>query len=221
MKQKSKKINIIGGVILIALVFLCTFNVTYAYFTSVANIEGNLNFGSLDVRFAYYSNGTTTTLANGETTMNILPSFDASISRGSTFNFQTASGDAITYLGFQSNSSCTSYIALKVNAYIMNSDAIDSSTNYGEYFLLNSSNNRIVLGSGSGSQRADVYYFRSALTANGFVDFANSMTLSENAPVELLNSTVHITITFKAVQQPNSAYLYEFGSEWGYLESWS
>ena len=97
----------------------------------------------------------------------------------------------------------------------------DTTTNYGEYFTLNSANNRIVLGNGTGSQRDDVYYYTTAITANGFVEFAESMTLSNDAPVDLLNSSIEITITFKAVQQPNQAYLYEFGSEWGYLESWS
>lgn len=220
MKLKSKKISIIGIIVIIALVFLCTFNITYAYFTSVANIEGNLNFGSLDVRFAYYSGGVTT-LESGETTMSVIPASNSSISRGSTFTFQTPEGQAITYLGFNSNSSCTSYVALKVNAYKLVDGVADATTNYGEYFTLNSANNRIVLGNGTGSQRDDVYYYTTAITANGFVEFAESMTLSNDAPVDLLNSSIEITITFKAVQQPNEAFKYAFGSEWGYLESWS
>lgn len=220
MKLKNKKINIIGFAVIIALVFLCTFNVTYSYFTSIANIEGNLNFGSLDVRFAYYSGGVVT-LESGETTMNVIPASDASISRGSTFTFQTPEGDAISYLGFSSNSSCSSYVALKINAYKLIDGVADTTINYGEYFTFNSMNNRVVLGDGTGSERSDTYYYRTALIANGFMEFAESMTLSNDAPVDMLNSSIQITITFKAVQQPNQAYLYEFGSEWGYLESWS
>ena len=220
MKLKDKKISIIGVIVIIALVFLCTFNITYAYFTSVANIEGNLNFGSLDVRFAYYD-GNVTAFEDGVTTMTIFPASNSSISRGSTFTFQTQEGKPITYLGFNSTSSCTSYVALKVNAYKLINGEADTATNYGKYFTLNSVNNRIVLGNGTGSQRDDVYYYKTELTSNGFMEFAESMTLSNDAPIELLNSSLEITITFKAVQQPNEAFKYAFGSEWGYLESWS
>ncbi len=134
--------------------------------------------------------------------------------------------DTIESLQFRSSANSTSaYIRFRVNAYILNSSGeIINNTNYGQYFRLNYGSAYVTYNTiTNNSETNTIYYVTRALPSNTTYTFANSMTLLTNAPAEILNTDVKITITFEAVQASNEAYKSVFNDGWGYLneEYWT
>ncbi len=223
MKIKNKEIKIISLFVVLALIFLFSFNITYSYFTSTHQASGDINFSNLNVRFAYT---TTASMASPivvtESTLSVRPSDSSgTISRGTTFQLALEDGTDLSYLAFNASSdSCSSYIRFRINAYQVEDGNIDNTVNYGRYFEIS--------GSGFTSSSLSVnnvtntiYYMTNALNANQTVVFATGIKLLEEAPVDLLNSQVRLYIEFEAVQSANQAYLSVFNDGWGYSANWS
>lgn len=221
MKNTSKQIKLLGLLVILTLIFLFAFNVTYAYFTASKRVTGNIQFSNLDIRFAYRSNNVDTIVDTD--TLKIYPSDSTGvISRGGTIYLATESGADIQYLAFSSTSDSTpSYIRYRINAYKVINETIDESVNYGQYFEFQGGNfvTRRVLT--VGNETNAIYYIEEEVAGNVRRVFASSIKLLETAPVALLNSRINLSITFEAVQSENQAYLSVFNDGWGYLESWA
>lgn len=211
MKKTNKKINILGNILMIMLVFLCGFNVSYAYFTARATVEGSLTFYDLKFTFGYMLAGNNQAVSTGETEFWVSPSA-SNLLRGNEFNFKTQDGtQVIERLGVMPNANnCDSYLRLKVNAFKMekSGDSYTESsdtTNYGEYIDLTIT--------ASVTKGADnFYYFASPLSASSDIYvFATGATVSINAPADITDSYLKITIVFEAVQA-NTASVSEL---WG------
>ena len=221
VKNTSKQIKLLGLLVILTLIFLFAFNVTYAYFTASKRVTGNIQFSNLDIRFAYRSNNVDT-IVNTDT-LTIYPSESTGvISRGGTIYLATESGADIQYLAFSSTSDSTpSYIRYRINAYKVINETIDDSVNYGQYFEFQGGNfvtRRILT---VGNETNAIYYIEEEVAGNVRRVFASSIKLLETAPVALLNSQINLSITFEAVQSENQAYLSVFNDGWGYLESWA
>ena len=222
MKQISKATKIIGVSIGLVLLFLCAFNITYSYFTARAVIDGQINFGSLDVKVTYLTTDNVIyQYPEGETTVTINVLGGQTISRGSEFKMASLDGKEIRYLAF-SGSGTNSYVRFWVNAYKRSGESFDKSTNYGRYFTPVVSSNVFTSSLKTvGSVTNNVYYITNAIGTAGVMGFAESMKFSADAPLELMDADVQIIITFEAVQASNKAYLSVFGDDWGYSNSWS
>ncbi len=215
MKHTSKNTNIITYIVILTLIVLCAFNITYSYFTSTATKKGDLTFANLDVKFSYTVGANSPIVIDTEE-YEVIPS--SSIRRGVKFGFLTTDGQTISSLNFNtSRDSCDCYIRFKVDAFKTD----DNTTNYGRYFELSVNSSFVSKKTIVGETETNViYYMNDAISAGLNYSFATGMTLLANAPVEMLNSEFRVVITYKAVQSANEAYKSEFNDEWGYLESW-
>ncbi len=221
MKYTGKHIKILGLIVILTLIFLFAFNVTYSYFSAIDRVTGNIVFSNLNVRFAYRSNNVDTVV--NDTSLTIIPSASSgTISRGSTFNLALSDGTEISYLAFNSSSdSCASYIRYRINAYKVNDGVEDTSINYGQYFQFEGSLDVVrEIRTVAGETNA-IYYIKESVSANSRRVFASSITLLESAPVSILNSQLKLTITFEAVQSANKAFTVVFDDGWGYLNTWT
>lgn len=222
MKAEKKTAKIIGYVIILALVFLCAFNITYSYFTATDQATGTLRFGNLNVRFAYgYGSGSVEVVDSD--TLTVFPNA-SSVNIGDSFTLLLENGTDVSYLAFNSSSDSTSsYIRFRINAYKQNDGVLDLSTNYGQYFDFAGRNSSDIMRSvrTNGGETNAIYYVRSALATNSTMVFATGITLLSNAPISILNSELKITISFEAVQQANEAFRSVFNDGWGYHSSWT
>ncbi len=209
MKKVYKKLNIMGGILLVMLVFLCAFNVTYAYFTARATVEGNLTFYDLNLTFGYRISGNNSTTSTGSTEFQIYPDND-NVLRGVPFGFKLQAGSAISgvYL-CSSNTSCNAYVRIKVKAVKMKLSgnsyvADDDATDYGQYIKLTTPST-VVQNTADSSDHW--YYATSALrTGSGnSTQMATAATISTDAPADVTNSYLKITLVFEAVQQNTEA----------------
>lgn len=206
MKRTYKSLNILGYVLIVVLVFLCGFNVTYAYFTARATVQGNLQFYDLNVQFAYYYEQP---IATGTTEYEIIPA-TTNVLRGVPFTFKTAENQAIESVGLQAMSdSCPYYARVKVKAVKMKLNGAtytqDGDTDFGEYIILNVDETYIA-------SMANYYYFKGdALTAGSYATLATGATISTSAPVDLTNGYLKITLSFEAVQANKEAAKSVFG----------
>ncbi len=211
MKKTNKKLNMLGNILMIVVVFLCGFNVTYAYFTAKATVEGSLTFYDLNVTFAYSASGSNESQSTGSTEFEVIPN-TTSILRGHEFSFKLADGTAITNVGLMpSTTSCDSYARLTVSAIKMvksgDSYTADSSdtTDYGQYILLTTT--------ASVKKSGEFYYLGSVMTAGGYYAMATGATISTDAPADVTSSYIKITIKFEAVQAEKTAVVATFGEE--------
>lgn len=122
---------------------------------------------------------------------------------------------------FPSNDSCSSYIRLRVDAYIVEEGVTDTSVNYGQYFKINFlfedefQTKTLTVGTVTNK----IYYKKGALSS--IYEFSNSMTLLENAPDELLQQSIKVSMFFEAVQSTNSAFKFTYNDGWGWCDSWT
>lgn len=230
MKQSSKTLNLIVTLTLLVLSIVCVCNVTFAYFTSINQTGGDINFPGLDVKFVYKetSNGVYKT---AETNSLQLYSADGTITRGEAFQLSlTNGGAAIHSLGIQNmNNSCSAYVRFWIDAYPVDLEGNkDMSVNYGKYFVLAESEN--YSNSKSSVANSRCYFGINVLNPDETtaLSLGNSLTLkdvseSDAFPANLLGEKFQISISFEVVQSANKAYLStfgEYGDEKGYCTDW-
>lgn len=224
IKRQRQEFKIVGLCVIIALFFLCTFNVTYSYFTAVASINGQMDFYNLNVKYGYREKVDGVNNAVEDSTLIVSPNKDV-IARGENFEL-LYDNIAVDYLYFLINAnSCDCYIRFTLDAYkVRSNNTLDTSVNYGQYFEIGNKTavftKKIVTNS---NITKAVYYMNNTLTAGDYGNtyrFCDSITLLNNAPVDMLNGELRLTITFKAVQAANEAYKSVFNDGWGYLDSW-
>lgn len=201
---------------MVMLVFLCAFNVTYAYFTARATVEGNLTFYDLNLTFGYRKTGDNATTSTGSTEFQIYPN-GSNILRGVPFGFTLQSGENITGVYMcSSNTSCNAYVRVKVKAVKMklsgnNYVADEDTTDYGHYIKLTVSTGVVQNTLDSDD---NWYYAQSALrTGSGnSTQIATAATISTDAPADVTNSYLKITLVFEAVQQNTTAVKETWGT---------
>ena len=225
IKNKKHEYKIVTFSIIIVLLFLFAFNITYAYFTATGSINGSLNFSNLDVKFGYRRNNTVYETIDTQTLV-VAPN-TTMVSRGDNFTLLYGTYN-IDYLYFTASSdSCDYYVRFMLNAYKINADnSIDESVNYGRYFEIKCANNVFTLvrdktNTVDTTQINNVYYMTSTLTNGQYYRFCDSITLLDSAPTDILDTNIQLQITFKAVQQPNEAFKSVFDDGWGYNSSWT
>lgn len=223
MKIKNKEIKIVGLLVVLALIFLFTFNVTYSYFTASHQVTGDITFSNLNVRFAYtIVSSPASPIVVNDATLSVRPSDSSgTIARGTTFELALEDGTDLEYLAFNASSdSCSSYIRFRINAYKVVEGNLDNTINFGQYFEIEGNGFTSSLQTVDGVTNT-IYYMNNTISADQNLIFATGITLLENAPVELLNSQVRLYIEFEAVQSANQAYLAVFNDGWGYSAYWS
>lgn len=214
MKRSYKSLNILGYVLIVVLVFLCGFNVTYAYFTARATVQGNLQFYDLNVQFAYRKPSTAYEAnLTGSNEYEIFPA-TVNILRGVPFTFQTAAtnGEAVTDVGLRAldDSSCNYFARVKVKAvkmklsgstYVQDSE---DTADYGSYIELTTTDCNV-------SKFAGYYYTTGQFEWNSYCIVATGATISTSAPVDLTDGYLKITLSFEAVQANKEAAKSVFG----------
>ena len=225
MKKSYKKINTFGQILMLVLVFLCGINVTYAYFTARATVEGNLTFYDLNINFYYKKTGLSALTQTNSTEFEIIPQ-NESVLRGKEFKFMVNEGGTLTQLDQvslgSSTDSCPAYIRVRVVARKMikfgddwtydTSDQVD----YGEYINLTYNEDAIEK---KKVQENYYYYFKEELETGGARTVATGATVSTSAPVELTNCNLKLTIIFEAVQANYDAAVATFGAD-GVIINW-
>lgn len=135
MKRTTKEIKIVTALVILALVFLCSFNVVYSYFTSVSSINADLDFYTLDVRMYYEDPGIDVpTYIENQT--QLYPS--DLLKRGTAVNLKSSAeaNTNISEIGITSSeNSCASYVRFYLQVYMVKEIAgsvyyIDSQGNY-------------------------------------------------------------------------------------------
>ena len=196
-----------GGILLVMLVFLCAFNVTYAYFTARATVEGNLTFYDLNLTFGYRISGNNSTTSTGSTEFQIYPDND-NVLRGVPYAFKLKAGSAISgvYL-CSTKTSCNAYVRIKVKAVKMKLSgnsyvADDDTTDYGQYIKLTTPSS-VLQNSADSSDHW--YYVKDPLRTNNSTPLATAATISTDAPADVTNSYLKFTLVFEAVQQNTEA----------------
>ncbi len=212
MKKTNKTINIFGKILMLVFVFLCGFNVVYAYFTARATVEGGLTFYEMKYTFGYKTSGNNQATSTGETEFTVNPD-TVNLLRGVSFGFKTSDGtQTITSLGIMPNvNNCDGYVRFKVNAYKMEKSgnsytASSDTTNYGSYIILTKTSSVVTDTDG-------YYYIQSVISASAdCYDFATGATISISAPADLTDSYLKITISYEAVQANKTAVTALWGS---------
>ena len=239
--MKKIKSQMFISITLVLLAFVCALNVTYSYFTASASIDGNVNFGDLNIRFAYMVNSST--LPSDKTTISLYPE-SGTIEREKPFKLSlTEGGTAIDSLLIQKMAnSCACYVRFWVDAYVVTETQtddggkttyiVDKTKNYGKYFFLKT--NESVYTKSGGSVSGSWCYFvpEAFLNLSAYsIDLGNTLELrdisaaeSDKVPVDILGEKLKITLTVEAVQKTNKAYLSVFGKPEdtkGYYTYWS
>ena len=221
MKKVNKKLNIFGYALVIVLVFLCGINVSYAYFTARATVQGSLDFYDLNIQFAYTNvdDGMLNPISTGETEYEIIPN-SAGIFRGVEFGFKTSSNQGIQTIGLMSmDNSCNWYARVKIKAvktlasgstYV--EDSTDT-TDYGEFIILNTAINTDV----KFNSADNYYYFMSEVNAEeqggfSYQPLATAAKISTSAPPDITNGYLKISLLFEAVQADKQAVISTFGN---------
>ena len=135
MKRTTKEIKVISALVILALVFLCSFNVVYSYFTSLSYINADLDFYTLDVKM-YYEDPDIGVPTYIENQTQLYPS--DLFKRGTAVNLKKSeeSETLISEIGVASSeTSCASYVRFYLQVYMVKEIAgsvyyIDSQGNY-------------------------------------------------------------------------------------------
>lgn len=227
MKKSYKKINTLGQILMLVLVFLCGINVTYAYFTAQAKAEGELTFYNLNINFYYKKTGASDSTQTNKTEFEIIPNSNEGVLRGKEFKFKVDEGGTLVDLDQislgSSTDSCPAFIRVKVIARKVNPlgendwsyDTTDQ-TDYGNYIDLTYSTANITKVT---KQNTNYYFFKNKITTNEILSLATGATISTSAPVELTKCNLKITIVFEAVQANYDAAVATFGED-GVLTNW-
>ena len=231
MKKSYKKINTFGQILMLVLVFLCGLNVTYAYFTARATVEGNLTFYDMNINFYYKKAGSTVSTQTNSTEFEIIPNPNESVLRGNEFKFMVSEGNTLTQLDQvslgSSSDSCPAYVRVKVVARKMNKlgddwsyDTTDT-TDYGNFIELTYNDEEIEKKKVQESTHEVYYYFcKNVLETGGTQALATGATISTSAPVDITNCNLKITIVFEAVQANYYAAVEAFGAG-GVISAWN
>lgn len=214
MKQNSKTNKIYLVFIALALLFLLAVNSTYAYFSATSGLDGSMDFATLSVE---WYGGESGSLESSDGTIEVTPS-SLAISRGGEFGLKY--GGTEQDFGFNVLGAPV-YIRFYVDAFVEGDE-----TNYGKYFQLQFNDNAEYWISSVERDSVDniVYYYDDTLGARD--SGAESTTLIsaikflEDAPAELLETTITLTLHFDAVQAENEAYLSVFDDDYGYSQYW-
>lgn len=204
MKKVHKKLNMVGGILMIMLVFLCAFNVTYAYFTARATVEGNLNFYDLNLTFGYVTTNNNTAISTGQTAFQIYPNAE-NILRGNSFGFQLNDGTALKNVSLISNAkSCNAYVRVKVVAVkMLNETTPDSdTTDYGKYIKLTTPSTIVT---NTTDSTDNWYYVRGMVRTSNTIEISTAATISIDAPADVTNCYLKISLVFEAVQANKTA----------------
>jgi len=132
MKKITKEIKIVTTLVILMLVFLCSFNIVYSYFTSVVFTDANIDFYALNVNM-FYSEDSQTVIENQTQLYLSGPlSRNLAISLKSTPTSKTN----IESIGIKSTEdSCDAYVRLYLEVYKVKQIGeavyyIDSNGNY-------------------------------------------------------------------------------------------
>lgn len=228
MRKISKESKLYPILVIVALIFLLSINVAYAYFTSRSYVVGDTNFATLDVNWQYEGTAGTETITNGITINPII----SSINRGETVKFKIGE-QSINRLGFKlAEGSTGAYIRFWVDAYVVNGTNGDgslnlSTMNYGNYFQLRISDvdyptfTENTYTSNEVTYTNRIYYSAGEVNTNIDLWCIDSIKLLEDAPIDLLSKEVSLSISFEAVQSSNEAFKSVFNDWKGYSDSWS
>lgn len=132
MKKITKEIKIVTTLVILMLVFLCSFNIVYSYFTSVVFTDANIDFYALNVNM-FYSEDSQTVIENQT---QLYPSGPLSRNLAISLKSTPTSKTNIESIGIKSTEdSCDAYVRLYLEVYKVKqiSEAvyyIDSKGNY-------------------------------------------------------------------------------------------
>ncbi len=218
IKRQKREFKIAGLCVIFTLLFLCIFNVTYAYFTAVATVTGSQTFYNMNVKFGYTAGAS---YEISDTTFTVTPS-ESVISRGDEFGIKYNNTEITNLYFWVAPYSCDSYVRFMLDAYKVDSSGTQtSSVNYGQYFeIIHSSNSFTRKVVTNGDTTNAVYYMNDAVTTTVTSYFCEKIKLLDTAPVDVLDGRIKLTITFSAVQKSNKAYEAVFNDGWGYLNTW-
>ena len=221
MKQKQKTYKVYLLLIAVALLFLLCLNSTYAYFSATKKHSLATKFATMSVTWHGSSKGKLDTNEDG--IFIVTPSVE-NISRGGSFNFIYEGAEQ--NIGLAIANSPSVFARVWVNAYDKNSTE-QTPTNYGQYFKINfiddccPENGYQAMCNGN-----RIYYIKYRIgeadggrQQNYSLDFASGMTLSKDAPFEILEKNIVITLHFEAIQAENKAYL-SWDDDKGYATGW-
>ena len=139
MKKVSRTTKLLSLFVMLTFCFLCVFNVTYSYFSTVAKLSANGNMNNIDVSFVYISSGSQKVVSKSSTLQLLLGSGNVSRGDVSALNIPAANEDgyvSVSDVGFKiGTNSCAVYLRFWVEAYQMKeiggaSYYIDSKNNY-------------------------------------------------------------------------------------------
>ena len=239
MSKVSKNAKVLISLVLLVLAFCCSFNITNSYFTASSNRSGTLQFSDLNVKFLAMDDDFN--IVDESSTITLYPMASAII-RGQAFSLSLTAGsdqDAIGRIAIRNTTnSISAYVRFWIDAYIMTDSAtgaVDTTTNYGEYFLLNPGNTNSVRGGSANANATEgdwCYYVKNVMNPfvvgggaqNTTVYLGNTLELSSSASDEvfdaLVGNQIKISINLEAVQSANSAYSSAFNDEKGYYSTW-
>ena len=230
MKQRTISYKLLLTLVLLIIAVLCVTNVTYSYFTSTSNTNGQVSFSDLNVRFVYREKEDSSLMPSDSSTIQLY-SASGPIQREVPFQFAlTSGGTAIEYLRIQNMlGSCECYVRFWIDAYVVKNGVVNTSVNYGKYFFL--ANETHYTRTNSSVENSWCYFFTESMTASATSSrtLGNTLVLkdisaTDTVPVTLLGETLKISISLEAVQKANQAYLSVFGDAddtRGYLTSWT
>ena len=241
MKFKAKHLNTFVSMLLLIAAVFSAINVSYSYFTSKASKSGELQMGAMLTYFRY------TTDSGGskvETKLELIP--DDEIEIGVPFKVgKEKSGGGVDRIKnisiFNDQSSCECYARYWIEAYVVDSEILDGTVDYGRFFSIktysiiggqgvvrgNADNNYcyfVKLPLGTNTAERDNYVNLSneseiTLTLQDIVD--DSETLIEAVPTELLGEKIEIYLSFQSVQNANQAYKAVFDDDRGWYSAWT
>ena len=239
MKKKSYDIKIYLALIALALIFLLGINVTFAYFSAKSELNGSSEMSNLEFVWAT----ATQTYEEGKEVSITPNTTNGVISRGTTFGFYIENIESDDEVVDENNMygllakpyTANSYIRVWVDAY----EVIDSETltlgdeNFGRYFQIQFTDyDPAGITRYESTERSDgnqtniITYFTFEAddeykVNNILLLFISGIKLLENAPLQILDKDIKLTLNFEAVQSENGAYLSVFNDWKGYSSSWS
>ncbi len=227
MKQSTKQFNVVLSLILVVLAIVSAVSITWSYFTSTNSKVGTMEFSDLQVQFVYYeTEGGGFQTATGGTTIPLYVAKGEVIARDDPFNLASShNGNAIHSLAIHnSGASCSAFVRFWIDAYVLDqNDLPKTENNYGKYFQFNYNSDVALANSGANRTNENVTYCH-ILAISGSDTNARrigaSITLSEEAPIELLGEKIKFYMSLEAVQSANGAVTQVFNDSKGYYHSW-
>lgn len=226
MKAKSKQVKIIAICVLVALASLFAFNVTYSYFSATHSINGTIKLSNLKATMIATDKDSNETELTNTTTIYVVNGSDVGLGKAFGISYQSNSDNAYSFGVLNPVDSCNCYVRFWIDAYIVG----DTTTNYGQYFVLGNISNQTFTSATTGtnaklalnSTDKSTYYVKETMEANGeTIDFFNAIEISKQAPAELMGKDVQISISFNAIQASNGAVQTWASDQHGKYSSWT